>query len=119
MDGECDLKQRCSPAATASLPLSSLINSKIIIDAPRMCLRHYYFFRLPSYHPDSISPLSSSVSAPSPNTQTFDATIEVDGVASVLSKSNLLLQGDAPCKLLCYIQTMCIVFFPAHVAVIM
>lgn len=35
MDGECDLKPRSCPSATASLPLPTLINSKIVIDAPR------------------------------------------------------------------------------------
>ena len=34
MDGECDLKQRMAPPATAALPLSALVSSSIAIDAP-------------------------------------------------------------------------------------
>jgi len=39
--------------------------------------------------------MSQSLAAPSANTQSFDATIEVNGSAGVLGKSNLLLQGHA------------------------
>jgi hypothetical protein len=86
MDGECDLKQRCCAAATATLPLASVAKSSIVIDAPRTFSRPFF--------PRGIQILTHSLSpAPSLNTQSFDATIEVDGVTGVLSKSNLLLQG--------------------------
>ena len=86
MDGECDLKQRFCAAATATLPLASIVKSNIVIDAPRTFSRPFF--------PREIQILTHSLSpAPSINTQSFDATIEVDGVAGVLSKSNLLLQG--------------------------
>jgi hypothetical protein len=39
--------------------------------------------------------ITQSLAAPSANTQSFDATIEVNGSTSVLGKSNLLLQGPA------------------------
>jgi hypothetical protein len=89
MDGECDLKQRMAPPATATLPLPALISSSVAIDAPctcppRCCCTIYGLLQI-----------TQSLAAPSANTQSFDATIEVNGSTSVLGKSNLLLQGPA------------------------
>jgi hypothetical protein len=85
MDGECDLKQRASPPSTATLPLPTLISCSITIDAPGTILLCFVFF--------ASSVFFHCPAAPSANTQSFDATIEVNGLNNVLGKSSLLLQG--------------------------
>ena len=97
MDGECDLKPRSCPPATASLPLPTLMSSKIVIDAPRAPpllsnpLPPLFVLELTRRILLTIAPPA----APSGNVQSFDATIEVNNVPHVLSKSNILLQGIA------------------------
>jgi hypothetical protein len=82
MDGECDLKPRFAPAATAFLPNITLVNSRITIDAPR------------EFDATAIVPMFFTLLlAPSISSDAFHATINVNGVSSALDKSNLLLQG--------------------------